>query len=124
MDLIAYRSKRNATPTLVSFLDDLLTENAAAYDGCLALLDMLADQGNRLRRPHSGALGDGLFELRCREGGVQIRVLYAFEGKGIAVLTHGFVKKQRRVPASEIRLARRRLQEYRNDPTKHGQRLD
>ena len=123
MDLIVYRTRKNATPVLVSFLDGLRSENATAYDGCLALLDLLAEQGHRLRRPHSGALGDGLFELRCREGGIQIRVLYAFEGRGIAVLTHGIVKRTGPVPQSEIRLANRRLGQYRKDPMTHGQRL-
>ena len=123
MDLIVYRTRKDTTPVLVSFLDGLRTKNATAYDGCLALLDLLAEQGHRLRRPHSGALGDGLFELRCREGGVQVRMLYAFEGKGIAVLTHGIVKKRGPVPRSEIRLAYRRRDQYRKDPRRHGQRL-
>ena len=110
-------------PLMLTFLDGLRTKNVVAFDGCLALLDLLAEQGHRLRRPHSGALGDGLFELRCREGGIQIRMLYAFEGKGIAVLTHGLVKKQGPVPLSEIRVAERRLRQYRDKPSTHGQRL-
>ena len=122
-DLAVYRTRKNATPLLLSFLDDLRTENASAFDGCLALLDLLAERGHRLRRPHSGALGDALFELRCREGGIQVRMLYSFEGKGIAVLTHGIVKKTGAVPRAEIRLATRRLQQYRKDPGTHGVRL-
>jgi phage-related protein len=120
MDLVAYRTRKDAVPPLLAFLDGLRTENASAYDGCLALLDMLAEHGHQLRRPHSGALGDGLFELRCRDGGIQVRMLYAFEGKGIAVLTNGLVKKSGPVPASEVRLARRRLREYARDPDKRG----
>jgi hypothetical protein len=30
----------------------------------IALVKLLEDQGNALRRPQSGALGEGLFELR------------------------------------------------------------
>lgn len=123
MDLVAYRTREDATPVLLSFLDTLKSENATAFDGCLALLDLLAEHGHRLRRPHSGALGDGLFELRCREGGIQVRMLYAFEGKGIAVLTHGIVKKTRPVSRAEIQLATRRLRQYRKDPRAHGVRL-
>lgn len=107
----------------MTFLDGLRTKNTDAYDSCLALLDLLAEQGHRLRRPHSGALGRGLFELRCREGGLQVRMLYSFEAAGIAVLTHGIVKKQGAVPTAEITLAHRRLRLYRQDPQKHGQRL-
>jgi len=121
VDLIAYRTRRNAVAEIVSFLDGLRTRNTGAYDGCLALLDLLAEQGHRLRRPHSGSLGQGLFELRCREGGIQVRMLYAFEGAGIAVLTHGILKKTGPVPRAEIRLAHRRLKQYRDDPQRHGQ---
>jgi len=124
VDLVAYRTRRNAVAEIVSFLDRLRTKNVDAYDGCLALLDLLAEKGHQLRRPHSGALSQGLFELRCREGGIQVRVLYAFEGPGIAVLTHGIVKKKGAVPRAEIRLAHRRLKQYREDPEKHGQPLD
>lgn len=120
---MVYRTREGATPVLLSFLDGLKTKNATAFDGCLALLDLLAEQGHRLRRPHSGALGDGLFELRCREGGIQVRMLYAFEGNGIAVLTHGIVKKTGPIPRAEVRLAARRLHQYRRDPTAHGVRL-
>ena len=123
MDLVAYRTRRNTVAELVSFLDDLRTKNTDAYDGCLALLDLLAARGHRLRRPHSGTLGKGLFELRCREGGIQVRMLYAFEGTGLAVLTHGMVKKQGPVPRAEMRRAHRRLARYRENPEKHGQPL-
>ena len=123
MKLVVYRTRKSATPALLSFLDGLRTENAAAYDGCLALLDLLAEQGHRLRRPHSGALGDGLFELRCGQGGIQVRMFYAFEGPGVAVLTHGIVKRGGPVPRPQIQVASRRLRQYRADPETHGRRL-
>ena len=50
-------------------------------------------------------------------------MLYAFEGVGVAVLTHGIVKKKGLVPRAEIRLAHRRLKQYRLDPQRHGQPL-
>jgi hypothetical protein len=40
----------------------------------IALVKLLEEKGSLLRRPHSGTLGDGLFELR----GKQVRLFYMF----------------------------------------------
>lgn len=69
----------------------------------VALIKLLGERGNALRRPQSAPLGDGLFELR----GSQVRMFYVFRpGRRITVLD-GVVKKQRRVPADALRRARR-----------------
>ena len=99
MDLIVYRSRADATPLLLSFLDGLRTENATAYQGCLALLDLLAEQGHRLRRPHSGALGDGLFELRCREGGIQVRISTPSRAVGLRSSHTALSRRRGRFPS-------------------------
>jgi len=70
-----------------------------------ALIQLLAERGNALRRPHSGALGQGLFELRGVRSGV--RIFYAFlPGRRIALLD-GVVKKQDRIPRAVLAKARR-----------------
>ena len=51
--------------------------------------------GNKLREPHSKALGDGLFELRRN----QVRLFYMFEPGQIIRLLGGMVKKQDRIPS-------------------------
>ena len=50
MDLIAYRTRRSALSEIVSFLDALRTRNVDAYDGCLALLDLLVIRKARLQK--------------------------------------------------------------------------
>ena len=75
----------------------------------VALIRLLEEWGNTLRRPQSAALGEGLFELR----GSQVRIFYLFRpGRRIALLD-GMLKKQRRVPADALRRARRYQKEIR-----------
>ena len=59
-----------------------------------ALVKLLEEQGSLLRRPHSGALGDGLFELR----GKQVRLFYVFLPGRVIVLLDGEIKKRDDIP--------------------------
>ncbi len=68
-------------------------------------------QGPNLPRPYADLLEDGIHELRLKLSGDQVRILYFFCFRDFIVLTHGFVKRTRRVPQSEIDLARK----YRTD---------
>lgn len=79
------------------------------------LVELLVEHGPNLRLPHSRALGDGLFELRPRGRSGIGRALYCFLlGRRIVVL-HAFVKKTQQTPDRELRLARRRQKELRDD---------
>ena len=49
-----------------------------------------------------------LFEFKAG----QVRVLCAFDGRSIIVLTHGFIKQQQKTPRTEIDRAARLLQLY------------
>ena len=60
----------------------------------VALVKLLEEQGNMLRRPQSGALGDGLFELRGKE----VRVFYVFMPGRAIVLLDGEIKKSDAIP--------------------------
>jgi len=64
----------------------------------IALVKLLEEQGNRLRRPQSGALGDGLFELR----GKQARLFYAFLPGRVIVLLDGEIKKRNDIPVRTL----------------------
>ena len=69
----------------------------------IALVKLLEEQGSRLRRPQSGALGEGLFELR----GKQVRLFYVFLPGRVIVLLDGEVKKRDDIPTRA--LARMRI---------------
>lgn len=67
---------------------------------------LLAQCGNKLRLPHSRALGDGLFELRERNYGY--RIYYTFlPDKKIILLQAGDKKTQKK----DIKIAIERLNE-------------
>jgi len=59
-----------------------------------ALIDLLAERGNRLRPPRSKPLGSGLFELRGR----QVRIFYTFRAGQRIVLLDAMVKKRDDIP--------------------------
>ena len=64
----------------------------------IALIKLAETLGNKLREPHSKALGDGLFELRRN----QVRLFYMFEPGQIIRLLGGMVKKQDRIPVDML----------------------
>lgn len=78
--------------------------------------------GYKLREPLSSPLRGGIFELRTQTGGNITRILYFFYDGNKIVLTHGFVKKTRKTPPSEIDRALRYKKEYleRKETENHG----
>lgn len=71
-------------------------------DEAFALVRLLGEQGNALRRPQSGILGQGLFELR----GKQIRIFYIFLPGRRAVLLDGEIKKRDDIPPKTLKRMR------------------
>jgi len=79
------------------------------------IVELLVEHGPSLHLPHSRAFGDGLFELRPRGKSGIGRAFYCFlAGKHVVVL-HAFIKKSQQTPGHEIKLARKRMKEIRND---------
>ena len=78
----------------------------------LRLIDMLETNGSELREPYSKHLDDGIFELRGQIGSNISRVLYFFMIGKRVILTHGFVKKTKTTPPSELKLAKKYRDEY------------
>lgn len=76
------------------------------------LLELLEIEGNNLREPYSKSLGEGIFEIRAKQGTDITRVLYFFVvGKKI-ILTNGFVKKTQKTPPQEIETAKKYRADY------------
>lgn len=68
--------------------------------------------GTELRMPYSEYLRDNIFEVRAKVGSNISRVLYFFFDGNKAILTHGFIKKTEKTPASEIERAIKYRKEY------------
>ena len=57
-------------------------------------------------------LGDGIFELRCKQASNISRALFFFFLGGKIIITNGFVKKTNKTPQKEIYLAKKRRADY------------
>ncbi|MCX7012736.1 MAG: type II toxin-antitoxin system RelE/ParE family toxin [Candidatus Sumerlaeota bacterium] len=75
------------------------------------MVELLMEHGPNVRFPHSRAFGDGLFELRPRGRSGAGRALYCFAIGQRVVVLHAFVKKSRRTPVRDLKLARKRMKE-------------
>ena len=76
------------------------------------MLEFLEDKGPALREPYSKPLGDGIFEIRAKQGRDITRVLYFFVVGQKIILTNGFVKKTMKTPPGEIDRAKRYCTDY------------
>ena len=78
----------------------------------IAMLVLLEEKGNALRKPYTESLGNGIFELRAIQGNNISRALFFFYVDQRIIVTNGFIKKQRKTPASEIQLAKERRLDF------------
>ena len=114
-ELIAFRKDDGKVP-LVEWLASLSEKERQV---CLVKIKRLKELGFELRRPECDYLRDGIYELRAKHGTVNYRVLYAFVGQNIALLSHGCTK-EKEVPKIEIERAIKCLVEYKKNPVKHS----
>jgi len=78
----------------------------------LRLFDLVENHGAQLGEPHSKALDDGLFVLRAKAlEGIARGIYFYLKGKKIIVL-HVFVKKTKKTPKKDLKLAKNRMKEY------------
>lgn len=82
-----------------------------------ALVERMKLVGSDLGEPHTQAMGAGLFDLRLKSHEGIARVMYCtLVGRRIVML-HSFIKKTQRTPQADLSLARKRLQEVKDDDT-------
>lgn len=113
-EIIIYQERENDVP-LLQWLDN---QASKVQDKCIERIERLKEQGYDLRRPHADILEDGIYELRVRHGNANYRILYAFSGKNVVLLSHGCTKTKM-VPKKEIRKAKENYKKYTLNPEKH-----
>ena len=106
---VIFYEKENGEKPVEVFLDSLDIKMRAKT---LHMLEILAEKGNDLRMPYSRYLSAGIFELRITQGNNISRVLYFFYKNKQIIVTNGFVKKQQKMPISEIKLAKSRKKDF------------
>ena len=78
----------------------------------IGLIDLLAVNGTNLREPYSKYLEEGIFELRCKVGNTISRAMFFFYYNHRIIFTNAFIKKTKKTPRNEIRLAKERRKKY------------
>ena len=91
--------------------DEILSMPPKMQARMIKLLDLIELHGANLGPPHTGPMGDGLFEIRAKgQEGIGRGLFCYLKGKHIYVL-RAFVKKSNKTPKKEIELARNRMKE-------------
>ena len=101
------------------WLERLRREDRKGFAKCVVRLRELFQFGYELRRPAADILRDGIHELRAKNGRVQYRILYFFNGREAVILAHALFKEGSAVPDSDIDRALRRKQRFLDDPKNH-----
>jgi phage-related protein len=117
IDIVFYQEEEEDVPVL-DWLKELRRADQRAYESCVAAIGRLAEFGHELRRPLADILRDGIYELRIRKGRVNIRILYFFHGRNLAILGHALTKEEK-VPKADIERAIRRKKSFEADPAGH-----
>lgn len=106
-EITFYSDRRGRCPT-DEFLDELQPKIRAKVE---KWMEKLEEEGPSLPRPFADIVRGKIREIRIVFGSNCYRFLYFFFGKRI-IVTHGFVKKTKRIPPGEIERAERMMQDF------------
>ncbi len=106
----------NGTAPLIEWLK---CQGKKVQNKCHAYIEHLAEHGRDVRRPQADILRGGIYELRPKRQGIQYRILYAFVGQQVVLLTHGFIKEDDKVDPAEINRAIEYRKKYEMNPELH-----
>lgn len=93
MNIEYYETVHGDCP-VVDFIESLPAQERVLV---MHKIELLAEHGLNLRRPHADILRDGIHELRIRTHHGQQRILYFIFHRDTAVLLCGFTKKSDKV---------------------------
>lgn len=83
----------------------------------LRLTDLMLELGSNLGLPHTKPIENGLLELRVKSKEGIARVFFCTKvGKKIIML-HSFIKKSQKTPKKEIKIAKSRMSEVKENDT-------
>jgi phage-related protein len=109
MWIIEYYETPNGDCPTKEFLDSL--DKKKELPQAIRLIDLLAEFGPQLKRPHADFLENGIYELRIRVQRMQYRILYFYFFQDKIILSHG-LKKEKKVPKAEIEKALKHKTDY------------
>ena len=77
----------------------------------IGLTSRMIEYGPNLGLPHTNAFGGGLFELRIKGVEGIARVFFCTMVKQEIVMLHSFIKKTKKTPERELKVAKLRMKE-------------
>ncbi len=77
----------------------------------IGLTARMIEYGPNLGLPHTNAFGGGLFELRIKGVEGIARVFFCTMVKQEIVMLHSFIKKTKKTPERELKVAKLRMKE-------------
>jgi phage-related protein len=86
----------------------------------IGLTDRMMVHGPHLGLPHTDAFGGGLFELRLKGVEGIARVFFCTMVRQEIVMLHSFIKKTQKTPEKELKIAKDRMKEFKNDRKTHS----
>jgi phage-related protein len=110
LQAVYYRAADGSEPVR-EFVTGLDPRRRAPILNQLDRLNLLSESQPHLPFPHSSQIDGELRELRCHVGSELYRVLYR-RSDNLIVLLHAFRKTSGKVPASEIKMARKRWLDF------------
>ena len=108
-NIVFYRTESGVSP-IEDFLDSLSSKHAQKVAWELRLVEEIDSLPAQYFKKLPGT--QDIWEVRVQAGSDIIRLLGFFFGSGSLVLTNGFAKKTRKVPAREIATAEHRKRDY------------
>lgn len=116
-EVLIFAESDGSSPFLV-WLD---RQPPKVQDKCIVFIERLEEYGYELRRPQADYLSDGIYELRIKRQKTNYRILYFFH-ENSAVISHGFMKQQDKVPVKEIEIATKNMTKFLANPQEHTYR--
>jgi phage-related protein len=110
MQAVYYRDVTGAQP-VDDFIDALPIKHQVVVDNAIDRLNDLAAADPPLPFPWTSQLDGELRELRCHYGSALFRILYRRSGN-LFVLLHAIRKASKRVPPSDITIAKGRFDDF------------
>ena len=117
MFIVEFYETEDGEKPVEEFLDSLEPKMRAKM---AAMMMLLAEKGNELRKPYTESLEDGIFELRAVQGSNITRALFFFYVGQRIIVTNGFIKKQQKAPRKEIELAKARRMDFYYQESRRG----
>src|SRR6266496_915988 len=112
---VVFFKEADGTVPILEWFDSLQEK---ALDKCRVRIERLEQLGHELRRPEADLLRNGIYELRVGLQHVNYRMLYFFQGRTAAIISHGLVKEAE-VPPKEIERAIERKRKFEKNPKTH-----